>query len=298
MPHFRYRAITRSGEVVLGEVEAPSREEVIRRIEYLGYLPVEAEVESKGLLARTGLLDPKIPRPREVTIFLRQLALLVGAGLTLEAALQTLADDASKPLARFVTTLRSGISAGQSFTEVLEGHAAVIEPAYVAMIRAGEAAGTLERVLSAIVADRVRREALAERFNSAIRYPIFLVAAAILILMFFLVFVVPQFEPVFKDLGGRLNAGATLVLAASSWLRANLNVFLSLTLALALAAWLILRQRKWRGRLVPPLSPPPRHSRPLPGPRTGPNGRGLRVPVEKRVRPSPALWVPPGVLSE
>src|SRR4051812_34708789 len=250
MPHFRYRAITRSGEVVLGEVEAPSREEVIRRIEYLGYLPVEAEVESKGLLARTGLLDPKIPRPREVTIFLRQLALLVGAGLTLEAALQTLADDASKPLARFVTTLRSGISAGQSFTEVLEGHAAVIEPAYVAMIRAGEAAGTLERVLSAIVADRVRREALAERFNSATRYPIFLVAAAILILMFFLVFVVPQFEPVFKDLGGRLNAGAALVLAASSWLRVNLNVFLSLCLALALAAWLILRQRKWRVRLV------------------------------------------------
>src|SRR4051812_429734 len=76
----------------------------------------------------------------------------------------------------------------------------LLEPAYVAMIRAGEASGRLEGVLNAIVSDRGRREALAERFNSAIRYPIFLVGAAVLILFFFLFVVVPQFEPEFKDL--------------------------------------------------------------------------------------------------
>jgi general secretion pathway protein F len=254
MPNYRYRAITRSGEIVLGEVDAPNRQEVIRRIEYLGFLPVDAEPERKSFLERAGLNAPKLPKPRDVTIFLRQLALLVGAGLTLEAALQTLAEDSNKTLASFVGILRSGISAGQSFTEVLENHPDVIEPAYVAMIRAGEASGRLEGVLNAIVSDRGRREALAERFNSAIRYPIFLVAAAVLILLFFLIIVVPQFEPVFKDLGGRLNAGAAFVLAASSWLRANVNLFLSCCLALVLVLWLVLRKRERRVSILVALS--------------------------------------------
>jgi general secretion pathway protein F len=181
MPSFRYRAFTPSGEVVLGTVDAPTRDEVIRRIEYLGFIPADAEPEAKTILERSGLSTPKLPRGRDVTMFLRQLALLVGAGLTLEAALQTLAEDAGKPLASFVNGLRSGISAGQSFTEVLERYPELIEPAYVAMIRAGEASGRLERVLGAIVADRTRREALAERFSQSLRYPIFLIVAAIAI---------------------------------------------------------------------------------------------------------------------
>lgn len=254
MPSFRYRAFTPSGEVVLGTVDAPTRDEVIRRIEYLGFIPADAEPEAKTILERSGLSTPKLPRGRDVTMFLRQLALLVGAGLTLEAALQTLAEDAGKPLASFVNGLRSGISAGQSFTEVLERYPELIEPAYVAMIRAGEASGRLERVLGAIVADRTRREALAERFGQSLRYPIFLIVAAVAILLFFLVLVVPQFEPVFRDLGGKLNAGATLVLAASAALRANLNLVLGLSLGLALLLWLALRDRGRRVRVVAALT--------------------------------------------
>jgi general secretion pathway protein F len=269
MPNFRYRAVTRTGEVVLGEVEAPSREEVIKRIEYLGHLPIEAELATKGLIERAGGFGfgfgfgSKLPRPRELTVFLRQLALLVGAGLTLEAALATLSDDTSKPLAAFDNALRASISSGESFAEALEKHSAIVEPAYIAMVRAGEASGRLEGVLGAIVADRVRREALRERFNSAMRYPIFLIASAILILMFFLIFVVPQFEPVFKDLGGKLNAGAAIVLAASGWFQANLNLFLAGCLAFALCAWLVLSRRERRVRLVAMLSALPGISGPM-----------------------------------
>src|SRR3954453_24149479 len=95
--------MTRSGEVVLGEVEAPSREEVIRRIEYLGHLPIDAEIATKGMLARARRLGAKLPRPRELTLSLRQLALLVGAGLTLEAAQEPPSDDPVKPLATFAS---------------------------------------------------------------------------------------------------------------------------------------------------------------------------------------------------
>src|SRR6266851_5179605 len=131
MPQFRYRALTQAGEVVIGEVDAPSREEVVRRIEYLGHLPIEAEAVREGIFTavRRGANGP---RGRDVTLFLRQLAILVAAGLTLEAALQILGEDASKAVAKFANALRASISAGDSFAGALERHPSVIEPAYVA----------------------------------------------------------------------------------------------------------------------------------------------------------------------
>src|SRR3984893_2751555 len=253
MPQFRYRALTQAGEIVVGEVDAPSREEVVRRIEYLGHLPIEAAEKTQGIL-RGDWFGGKLPRPRDVTVFLRQLALLVGAGLTLEGALQTLADDTSKGMSRFANALRSSITAGNSFAEAFERYPTLIEPAYVAMVRAGEASGKLDAILRAIVEDRTRRELLNERFNAAIRYPLFLVASACLILLFFLVYGVPQVEPVLKDLGGRLNAGAALVLGASDWLRSNFDLFLGVCLATVLGVWLVAMNRGRRDRIIAAIS--------------------------------------------
>jgi general secretion pathway protein F len=246
MPHFRYRAVTASGELVTGEVEAPSRQEVVRRIEYLGHMTIDAEPIAAGSLSRGSAGQGRTPRSRDVTIFLRQLALLIGAGLTLEVALQTLGDDAGKALAGFVGSIRSAIASGDSFGDALERHAAIIEPAHVAMVRAGEASGKLDVVLRAIVEDRTRRQLLAERINSAIQYPAFLIGSAITVLMFFLIYVVPQFEPVFRDLGGRLNAGAALVVSASTWLNGNLDLFFGSCIALVLGGWLVLMRPQVR----------------------------------------------------
>jgi len=248
MPHFRYRAVTPAGDLVAGEVEAPSREEVIRRIEYLGHLTIE--VAATTMLSRGSARSGKTPRPREVTIFLRQLALLVGAGLTLEVALQTLGEDAGKALAWFAGAIRSSIAAGDSFADALERHPTIIEPTHVAMVRAGEASGKLDVVLRAIVEDRTRRQLLAERISAAIRYPLFLIGSAVVVLMFFLIYVVPQFEPVFKDLGGRLNAGAALVVAASTWLNGNFDLFAGTSIALILGIWLLLSRPRAKGMAV------------------------------------------------
>jgi general secretion pathway protein F len=248
MPQFHYRAFTKAGEMVVGEADAPTREEVIRRLEYLGHLPIDAQIAGKGGFRLAFAM--RGPRPRDITIFLRQLALLVGAGLALEVALQTLVDDSDKAIARFADDLRSSISAGHSFAEALERHPSILEPAYVAIIRAGEASGRLDGVLRAIVEDRTRRDLLAERINSAIRYPAFLIVSALLILLFFLTYVVPQFETVFTDLHDRLNPGAALVLAVSGWLRANFDLCIGGCIAVILGAWLLLHQRERRARLT------------------------------------------------
>jgi general secretion pathway protein F len=267
MPLFRYRALTQAGEIVVGEVDAASREEVVHRIEYLGHLAIEAEAATQGMFRGSGG-DRKRPRSRDVTVFLRQLALLAGAGLTLEGALQTLGDDTNKMMAGFANALRSSIAAGDSFAEALQRHPTIIEPAYIAMVRAGEASGKLDGVLRAIVEDRTRRERLTERFSAAIRYPLFLVAAAILILLFFLIYVVPQFESVFKDLGGRLNSGAALVLACSEWLRSNLDLFLGMCLAAILGVWFVVMNRGRRTRIIAALGSIPGIAGPMSDRRT------------------------------
>jgi general secretion pathway protein F len=250
MPQFHYRAVTPAGNLIAGEIEAPSRKEVLRRIEYVGNIAIEAEAAGPGLFAFAGALFSSAPASRDVTIFLRQLALLLDARLTLEAALQTLGSDAGKNLAKFTEILRESISAGGTFADALERHPSIIDPAYVAMVRAGEASGNLESILHAIVEDRTRRQLLVERIGSALRYPCFLVGSAVVILVFFLVSVVPQFEPVFRDLGGRLNGGVTFVVTSSTWLRGNLNLVLGICLAVVLGTWLIIQRPRARRTML------------------------------------------------
>jgi general secretion pathway protein F len=297
MPHYRYSALTKAGEVILGDADAPSREEVLRRIEYLGHLPIEAEVTGKQAL-RTGLLGGGLPRPREVTIFLRLLALLLGSGLTLEVALQTLEDDANKTIARFAGGLRSSISGGDGFAETLERYASIIEPIYVAMVRAGEMSGKLEVVLRAIVEDRSRREQLSQRISSATRYPMFLVGSAVVILFFFLLVVVPQFEPVFRELGGRLNSGAAFVLAASTGLRSHLDLFLGLCTAAIATGWMILRQPAARARLLAMLGSIPGVAGPMRDRRTARFVGTLGLLVENGVALPAALKILRDIMTE
>jgi general secretion pathway protein F len=298
MPQFRYRAVTHAGEIIVGEVDASSREEVVRRIEYLGHMTIEAEVATTGILTRRRAPAAKLPRSRDVSIFLQQLALLIGAGLTLEAALQTLGEDTNKALAGFASELRASISAGESFAEALGRHCSIIDPAYVAMVRVGEASGKLEAVLRAIVEDRRRRELMSDRINSAIRYPSFLIGTATIILLFFLIYVVPQFEPVFKDLGGRLNSGAALVVATSIWLRSNIDLFLGTCLALVIGAWLVLSRREWRARIVAVIARLPGISGPMDDRRTARIVSTLGLLLENGVPLPTALKILRDVLTD
>ncbi|UTD29732.1 type II secretion system F family protein [Bradyrhizobium sp. WD16] len=299
MPHYRYRALSKAGEIILGDVEAASREDVLRRIEYLGHLPVEAEIAAgNALRAGLSLSGGGLPRPRELTTFLRLLALLLKSGLTVEAALQTLEDDANKAVARFAAGLRAAVSGGDGFAEAMERHASIFEPIYIAMIRAGEASGKLEVVLRAIVEDRTRREQLSQRISSAIQYPMFLVGSAMLILFFFLLFVVPQFESVFTELRGRLNSGAAFALSASTWLRTHLDLFLGSCVAGIVAGWMILRQPVARAGLVGALASMPGIAGPMRDRRTARFIGTLGLLVENGVALPTALKILRDVVTE
>src|SRR6195256_2308490 len=145
MPSYRYKAISQAGEIVTGSISAPTVAEGSRRIEYLGLMPVDTITEERAAgVAATFFTLTKRAKPEDVTVFTLDLSLLLKAGARLDDGLELLSgDDDVGGLRPVVTKVRSSILAGESFGEALSHHPALFPQMYVALVRVGEASGTL-----------------------------------------------------------------------------------------------------------------------------------------------------------
>jgi general secretion pathway protein F len=121
---------------------------------------------------------------------------------------------------------------------------------YVALIRVGEASGSLDRVLEVLADERTRTEALKRRLGEAIRYPLFVLGAAACVLLFFLTFVLPQFASVLTDFGAKVDPFILGFLNFSTFLRSNSDAVLAMVAIIIGGSWLLLRQHGIRRGLV------------------------------------------------
>jgi len=244
MPNYRYRALNGQGELVSGAVAAAAPSEVAARIERLGLVLVDnVTIEEGGGSARSFLSAFNKPKPEDITIFTRDLALLLRAGARINDGLELLAADRDFGRLRpVVADIRSHVVAGESFAEALARHEALFPAMYVALIRVGEASGSLDQVLEVLADERIRTEALKRRLGDATRYPLFVLGAAGSVLLFFLTFVLPQFAGVLQDFGAKVDPILLTFLNLSSFLRANSDAALAVAAAVIAASWLLLRQ--------------------------------------------------------
>ncbi|GLH76051.1 general secretion pathway protein GspF [Bradyrhizobium sp. SSBR45G] len=250
MPSYRYRALTQSGEVVVGSLVAPSRSEVERRISYLQLLPIET-IEEKKAGAAAGGLSFGGPSAAEVTTFTRDLALLLKAGARLDDALDLLSNDSDIGRLRpVVARLRAAIMAGESFADAAAAQPLLFSPMYVALMRVGEASGTLDQVLTALAGERERSEATRRKLTDAMQYPAFVFLAAIAVMLFFLVAVLPNFSAVLRDFGGRADTALGFFMSLSDMLRDHAAVISLGCAALLAAGWWLLRQAAVRAALT------------------------------------------------
>jgi general secretion pathway protein F len=253
MPTFRYRALTQIGELVSGSLSAQNASEVAHRIEYLGLIPIEAVTEQSEAQIRRRRRFSLMSRPRaeDVTIFTGDLALLLRTGARINDALELLASDTDigrmRPTA---AALAAAVLSGESFGEAVAGHPTVFPAVYVALVRVGEAAGTLVAILEALSAERLRAEALRRRLSDTLRYPVFLLLAAGGVLLFFLAFVLPQFANVFRDFNAKLDPVLLFFLGLSDFLRSNTQTLAAGLLVFILAAWLLSRRSAVRNAFV------------------------------------------------
>jgi general secretion pathway protein F len=256
MPNFRYNALTQTGEVVSGLISAPTAAEVARRIDYLRLVPIDPIVEDGA--ARISRVDFKFgarARAEDVTIFTLDLALLLRAGAKIDDALELLSSavDIGR-LGVTIAKIRASVLAGESFADALLRHPALFSPMYVALVRVGEASGTLDRILEMLASERTRSEALRRKLADALRYPAFLLFAAGAVLVFFLTFVLPQFGAVLRDFGGKLDSTIMTFLSISEYMNAHRNVIGSAAGILLAGGLFAARQPRLRTAMLSYLS--------------------------------------------
>lgn len=250
MPLYRYRAADRDGDLVAGEREAASREEVVRWLQDQRLVPIAAELSTgprpaAGKPAARGAARSgrTLPPARHVA-FVRELATLMEADLPLEEALTLLGSlvegEREKRLAE---GLLGDLRAGRPLSAALAASGA-FPPDQVALVKAGEAGGALADVFGRLARTLERAHALRERVRSALIYPAILTVGAIASVAVLLVVVIPAFEPLFADTGRALPPATQALLDVSAAVQAGALPGLAV---LALGAVLLGRLRRSAG---------------------------------------------------
>ncbi|MEZ5465518.1 MAG: type II secretion system F family protein [Lysobacteraceae bacterium] len=242
MAMFRYKAISASGDMIDGQMEAASADEVIVRLQDGGNIPVEAKpadsAENQGLFAR--LSQRTVLSQNQILQFTQQLSTLLGAGQPLDRALQILLDlPESEAAKKTIGGIRDAVRGGASLSTALEQQHGAFSRLYINMVRAGEVGGSLDETLKRLADYLERSKALKESFINAMIYPAILVIMVVLSLIILMAWVVPQFIPLFDDMGVELTLLTQVVFGTGNLMRDGWWLFV---VAVVAGAW-VLRQQ-------------------------------------------------------
>ncbi|HEY2034719.1 MAG TPA: type II secretion system F family protein [Rhizomicrobium sp.] len=254
MPTYRYRAMTSSGTIVSGVLEAPSEPAAIQAIRNLGHYPIAAndDVSARPHRDFAGIFTQDIFRRRisrrSLAIATQELAALLKAGLELDRALVILGNlDETKSLRAPLASVLAQIRNGAGLADALAAET-VFPKFYVNMVRAGEQGGHLERALEQLGEYLTRAHAVREAVTSALVYPAVLLVTAGLAIIVVLVFVLPQFEPLFADAGKTLPLSTRIVMGMGRFLVGWGWLVLGALIATAVMFGQALKRKEFRRR--------------------------------------------------
>jgi type IV pilus assembly protein PilC len=270
MTRYAYVALDSRGQESTGSVEAGSTNQAIAQLRQTGYFPTSVYEEGAGRpdekSSKKSTTAPRTARlsfsRREITlfqrkkiksktlmIFTRQLATLIDSGLPLLRGLNVLAkQERDSVLKKAINQLADSIQGGGTFSEGLAQHPIIFNELYVNMVKAGEIGGVLELVLKRLAEFQEKAAKIKNKVAAAMVYPIIVMALALAIMAFLLVFIVPKFEEIFHEmLGDKPLPGITLfVIGASRFVQNHWLVLFGLIIFLI--AGYKLAARTIRGR--------------------------------------------------
>jgi len=213
---FKWEGKSSKGNIVKGELAAESKEEVQAYLRKQRIVPKKIAEKSKPLFSSLG---GGAIRDKDIVIFTRQFATMIGAGLPLIQALDILAKQTeNKAFATIIGEIKSKVEGGSTFADALRKHPNVFSDLYANMVAAGEVGGILDTILVRLAGYIEKAEALKRKVKSAMVYPIVVIAIAILVIVIIMVFVVPTFGKMFQTLGGELPAPTQLIISMSDFL--------------------------------------------------------------------------------
>jgi type IV pilus assembly protein PilC len=224
---FDYQVRDSSGKLLSGQLEADNQAAVVSKLKSMGYSPMRIEeVKETGLSMQIRIpgFGGKV-KLKDLAIFSRQFATMIGSGLSLIRALSILAEQTENDkLEETIEAVRDEVEAGRSLSQAMAVHDKVFPKLYVAMVRAGEAAGMLDQVLLRVANMLEADVRLRSKIKSAMTYPVIVFIMAILLSTVMLIFIVPVFTTMFEDLGGELPLLTKVLVAASDFVTSWLGV--------------------------------------------------------------------------
>ncbi|PRO64902.1 type II secretion system F family protein [Alkalicoccus urumqiensis] len=220
MPFYQYYGRDRTGTPVQGKMKAGTKEAAKEKLEKK-HVHVKEVIQLEGWLYQDITLF-KRARPKELVLFLRQMATLLDAGITLVDSVRLLKNQQKKRLWKeALAALEADIRNGGAFSEAAEKQRHLFPALMTNMIRAGEAGGNLDTVMERLATYYEKQYVLRQKIISALAYPIILTTAAFAVVFFLLAVVVPAFADMFSGFGAELPAITQFVLTAggiaSSW---------------------------------------------------------------------------------
>lgn len=220
METFSYKAVNPAGKDVKGSVEAESREDAARKIKEQGLVPVS--------IGKQGALDKDINIPlfkgkkipaRDMSVFCRQFASILKAGVSVINALEMLAEQTeNKKLKEAIANTQSGVEKGENLSDSMRQNDC-FPSILIDMVKAGEASGSLENSLTRMAIQFEKDAKLKGIVKKAMMYPIVLLCVMIGVIIVMLTFVIPSFMTMFEDLDSELPVTTRAILAMSDSLK-------------------------------------------------------------------------------
>ena len=239
MPVFRWQGVSPRGEVLAGEMDAPTRDAVLVRLRSQRIQPLPAKIKERGKGFDREMTIPGFSesvRGRDIVIFTRQLATMIDAGLPIVQCLDVLATQSpNKKLRNVVRGLKEEVEAGSTFTDALRKHIKLFDELYVNMVAAGEVGGILDSILNRLAGYMEKAMKLKSKIKGAMIYPAVIVTVAVTVTAVLLVFVIPVFAELFESFGKALPAPTQFVINLSNFTIAYFKYMLIVVIAAIVA---------------------------------------------------------------
>jgi type IV pilus assembly protein PilC len=221
MAKYQYKAKDMSGRIIEGIYEAPDRKNVVDMIRQKSFFLIELkeiqdrkDIKEMDLFAKVSVKD--------LTIFCKQFASILKAGVPLIQALNMLGEQTENPVLRnIIVKVSSDIQKGSSLSAAMGVHSKYFPPILIHMVHAGEVSGTLENSLEVMSVHFEKAYKLKQKVKSAMIYPIVVLVVAVIVVIFLMIFVVPTFTSMFESSGAELPGITKALIAISGFMRNN-----------------------------------------------------------------------------
>ncbi len=218
---FAWEGRDKRGARIKGRSLAPDEQALRVELRRQGIAPSRIRKQSQG--TKGGKV-----KPEDIAVFSRQLATMLAAGIPLVQAFEIVGNGNDKPaMQRLILDIKADVEGGTSLHEALGKHPLYFDDLFVNLVEAGEQAGALESLLDKIATYKEKTEALKKKVKKALFYPAAVMVVAVIVTIILLIFVIPQFESLFKGFGADLPAFTQAVIDLSKFVQSE-GIFLAI----------------------------------------------------------------------